>query len=308
MHDLILPAIPFFVISLWLEMWLFRHAAQEHAGLVGYERRDTNTSLTMGAGSVVIGLGWGFIVLAIYAGLYELTPLRIPTDVWWAYVLLFFADDLAFYSYHRISHEVRVFWASHVVHHSSTHFNLSTALRQPWVPLTTLPFWAPLALVGFKPWLIFGMQSVSLIYQYWLHTERIGTLPRAFEFVFNTPSHHRVHHGSQEQYLDKNYGGVLIIWDRLFGTFEGEDERVVYGLTTNIKTHNPVRVAFAEYGAIWHDVRAASSWRDRAGYLFGGPGWTPRGRGRGLAHDVAHDQAEAGLGGLRPHEVVPKRS
>ncbi len=291
MHDLILPAIPFFVLFLGLEWLSFRHAADEDGGLVGYERRDTNTSLRMGAGSVVIGVFWGIVVLAAYAGLYQLTPLRVPTDQWWAYVALFLCDDLAFYWYHRVSHEVRVFWASHVVHHSSTHFNLSTALRQPWVPLTTLPFWAPLALAGFPPWMIFGMQSVSLIYQFGLHTERIGRLPAPIEFLFNTPSHHRVHHGSQEQYLDKNYGGILIVWDRLFGTFAGERERVVYGLTTNIGTYNVLRVAFGEYAAIWRDVRAARSWRERAGYVFGGPGWTPRQRGRGLAHDVAHDHA-----------------
>ena len=289
MHDLILPAIPFFVLFLGLEWLSFRHGAGDHDELVGYERRDTNTSLRMGAGSVVIGVFWGIVVLATYAGLYHLTPLRVPTDQWWAYVALFACDDLAFYWYHRISHEVRVFWASHVVHHSSTHFNLSTALRQPWVPLTTLPFWAPLALLGFAPWMIFGMQSVSLIYQFGLHTERIGRLSAPIEFLFNTPSHHRVHHGSQEQYLDKNYGGILIIWDRLFGTFAGEGERVIYGLTTNIGTYNVFVVAFGEYAAIWNDVRAATTWRERAGYVFGGPGWTPRRRGRGLAHDAARD-------------------
>ena len=286
MHDLILPAIPFFVLFLVLEMLSFRHAQDHDDGLVGYERRDTATSLTMGLGSVFIGAAWGLVVLLLYAGLYELTPLRMPADRWWTYVLLFLADDLAFYWYHRVSHEVRVFWASHVVHHSSQHFNLSTALRQPWVPMTALPFWAPLALLGFAPWMIFGMQSVSLIYQFGLHTERIRTLPRAVEFLFNTPSHHRVHHGANDKYLDRNYGGILIIWDRLFGTFQGEEEPVVYGLTTNIETYNPVKVATHEYAAIVRDVRGTRRWRDRAGYLLGGPGWTPDREGRGLAHEA----------------------
>ena len=299
MHDLILPAIPFFVLFLVLEWLSFRHAGELDEDLIGYDTQDTRTSLEMGLGSVVIGFFWGFIVLAVYAALYELTPLRVPTDQPWAYVALFLADDLAFYWYHRISHEVRVFWASHIAHHSSTHFNLSTALRQPWVPLTTLPFWASLALLGFPPWMIFGMQSVSLIYQFGLHTERIRRLPAPVEYVFNTPSHHRVHHGSQERYLDKNYGGILIIWDRLFGTFADERERVVYGLTTNIDSYNPLVVAFGEYVHIWHDIRATRSWRERMGYVFGGPGWTPQHRGRGLAHDVAHELA---------HDADPVRS
>jgi sterol desaturase/sphingolipid hydroxylase (fatty acid hydroxylase superfamily) len=198
-------------------------------------------------------------------------------------VLLFFLDDLAFYAYHRISHEVRVFWASHVVHHSSQHYNLSTALRQPWVPITAVPFWAPLALLGYQPWMIFAMQSVSLIYQFFLHTERIKRFPKPIEFIFNTPSHHRVHHGTNDLYLDRNYGGMLIIWDRIFGSFEPEDERAVYGLTTNIETFNPVRVAFHEYVAVWHDVRGARGLRNKLGYLFGGPGWRPGDKDRGLA-------------------------
>ena len=152
---------------------------------------------------------------------------------WWTWVILFFADDLAFYWYHRTSHVVRVFWASHVVHHSSEHYNLSTALRQPWVPMTALPFWLPLCLLGYKPWMIVLAQSWNLIYQFGIHTERIGTLPRPIEFIFNTPSHHRVHHGANEIYLDRNYGGILIIWDRLFGSFQGETERVRYGLTNS---------------------------------------------------------------------------
>ena len=257
-------------------------ANEQHAG---YERKDTATSLTMGLGSVFIGAAWGIVVLLFYAGLYELTPLRMPKDEWWTYALLFLADDLAFYWYHRISHEVRVFWASHVVHHSSQHFNLSTALRQPWVPMTALPFWAPLALAGFAPWMIFGMQSVSLIYQFFLHTERVGTLPRPIEFLFNTPSHHRVHHGSDDLYLDRNYAGILIIWDRLFGTFQGEEHPVTYGLTTNLETHNPVKVATHECVEITRDVRAARTRRERLGYLFAGPGWSPEAEGRGLAHE-----------------------
>ena len=122
----------------------------------------------------------------------------------------------------------------HVVHHSSEHYNFSTALRQDWSPFTSIFFWMPGALL-FEPWMIYLAFSWSLLYQFLLHTEAIDRLPRPIEFIFNTPSHHRVHHGSQEQYLDKNYGGILIIWDRMFGSFEPEEERVRYGLTKNIK-------------------------------------------------------------------------
>ena len=273
MVDLIIYAIPAFVVLLAVEAISFQIALRED--LVGYEKLDTTTSLSMGLGNVFINAAWKIVVVAVYAALYELTPLRMAADSPWTYVLLFFADDLAYYAYHRVSHVVRVFWASHVVHHSSQHYNLSTALRQTWTPMTALPFWIPLALVGFAPWMILAAQAVSLSYQFWIHTERIGRLWAPLEFIFNTPSHHRVHHGSNDIYLDRNYGGILIIWDRLFGSFQGEDERVVYGLTKNIETHHPVRVAFHEYAAIVHDVRSATRWRERLGYMFRGPGWKP---------------------------------
>lgn len=204
-----------------------------------------------------------------------MTPLRLPPEAWWSWPILFFADDLAYYWFHRCHHEVRVLWASHVVHHSSRHYNLSTALRQTWTPMTALPFWLPLAFAGFEPWMILLAQSWSLLYQFWLHTERVRRMPRWFEAVFNAPTHHRVHHGSNEQYLDRNHGGILIVWDRLFRSFEPERERVRYGLTKNITTHNPVRVAFHEYAAIWRDVRSARSFGERLGYVFRGPGWRP---------------------------------
>lgn len=275
MFDLILYAAPFFLALLVVEWLTFRHTGDHDGPMLGYEARDTATSLSMGTGNLVINIGWKLVVVAIYSGIYELTPLRIPSDTWWAWVLLFFADDFAYYWFHRISHEVRVFWASHVVHHSSQHYNLSTALRQTWVPMTSFPFWIPLAVIGIKPWMIVLEQSISLTYQFFIHTERVRRLPRPIELIFNTPSHHRAHHGSNAVYLDRNYGGILIVWDRLLGTFQAETEAVRYGLTKNIATHNPARVAFHEYAAIVRDVARARRWRDRLGYMFGGPGWTP---------------------------------
>lgn len=294
MFDLILHAIPFFVLLLAVEWGAYRHLAEDHDE-VGYEAKDTATSLSMGLGNVVINVFWKGAVLVVYAALHQLAPWDLPDAAIWAWVLLFVLEDHCYYWFHRTHHQVRLFWASHVVHHSSQHFNLSTALRQTWTPMTSLPFWLVLPLVGFEPWQVLLAQSWSLVYQFWIHTERIKRMPRWFEAVFNTPSHHRVHHGSNERYLDRNHGGVLIVWDRLYGTFEPESERVRYGLTTNLETHHPVHVAFHEFAAIWRDVRAARSWRDRFGYVLRGPGWSP------APPEDAHDARST----VRVHPDVP---
>ena len=257
MAEILYYAIPFFVLLLVVEALSFRHARDDADDLIGYEANDTRTSLLLGTGNVIINVAWKLVVLAIFVAVYELSPLRLDPGDWWVWVLLFFADDFSYYWFHRISHESRFFWASHVVHHSSTHYNLSTALRQTWVPMTYFPFWLWMPAVGFEPWMVLLAQSWSLIYQFWIHTERVRKLPRFLEVFLNTPSHHRVHHGSNQVYLDRNYGGILIIWDRLFGTWSPEGERVRYGLTKNIDTFNPVRAAFHEYIAMWHDVRRA---------------------------------------------------
>jgi sterol desaturase/sphingolipid hydroxylase (fatty acid hydroxylase superfamily) len=273
--DVILHAIPIYLLCLILEAVSFYVLPNEDKR--GYELRDTRTSITMGLGNVIINIGWKLAVLATYTGIYLLAPIHLPANNPLTWIVLFVADDFAYYWYHRTHHTIRVFWASHVVHHSSQHYNLSTALRQPWTPFSSMLFWLPLAFLGFAPWMIVLQQSINLLYQFFLHTECIGKLWRPIEFVLNTPSHHRVHHGSNNEYLDKNYGGILILWDRLFGTFEPEGERVVYGLTKNIDTFNPVRVATHEYIAIWRDIKAARNWRAIFGHLFRGPGWQPAG-------------------------------
>lgn len=269
----VLYAVPAFLLLTAVEALSYRFAP-DRAGR-GYELRDTGTSLAMGTGSQIIGVPWKLLVVGAYAAVHTAAPLQLsPTD-WWTWVLLFFAEDLAYYWFHRLHHEVRLLWAGHVVHHSSVFFNFSTALRQSWTPMTALPFWLGLALLGIPPWMIFLQQSISLTYQFFLHTERIRRLPRSVEFLFNTPSHHRVHHGANTEYLDRNYGGILIVWDRLFGTFQPERAAVRYGLTKNIDTYHPLWVATHEYRAIWTDVRAAPTWRHRVGYLLGRPGWQP---------------------------------
>ncbi|HEY0699284.1 MAG TPA: sterol desaturase family protein [Micromonospora sp.] len=269
----VLYAVPAFLLLIAIEAVSYRFAPDDDER--GYELRDTATSLTMGAGSQLIGVPWKLVTVAIYAAAWTVAPVQLSPASPVTWLLLFVADDLAYYWFHRLHHEVRLLWAGHVVHHSSVRFNLSTALRQSWTPMTGWPFWLGLALLGIPPWMILLQQSVSLFYQFFLHTERIGVLPRPIELVFNTPSHHRVHHGANAEYLDRNYGGILIVWDRLFGTFEPERAAVRYGLTKNIDTYNPLRVATHEYASIWADVRAATSWRHRLGFLLRRPGWQP---------------------------------
>ncbi|MBF5029181.1 sterol desaturase family protein [Micromonospora sp. ANENR4] len=269
----VLYAVPAFLLLIVIEAVSYRFLPDDDER--GYELRDTTTSLSMGLGSQIIGFPWKLLTVGAFAALWTVAPVHLSPGDWWTWVILFFADDLAYYWFHRSHHEVRVLWASHVVHHSSVYYNFSTALRQSWTPMTSLPFWLALALLGIPPWMIFLQQSVSLLYQFFLHTERIRVLPRPIEWIFNTPSHHRVHHGSNTEYLDRNYGGILIIWDRLFGTFEPERATARYGLTKNIGTYNPLRVATHEFTAIWSDVRRADCWRHRLGYLFGRPGWQP---------------------------------
>jgi sterol desaturase/sphingolipid hydroxylase (fatty acid hydroxylase superfamily) len=280
MLDPTVVAIPMFIGLMTVEAVSFRLAPDD--GLRGYQAKDAATSITMGLGSLVVGAVWGLVALACYGWVADLSPLDLGAvasgPVGWtaalAWALLVVMDDLCYYWFHRLHHEVRVFWAAHVTHHSSQYYNLSTAVRQSWTPMTGLPFYLPVFLLGFQPWQWAVVHGFNLLYQFWIHTERIDRLG-PLEWVLNTPSHHRVHHGTNRQYLDRNYGGILIVFDRLFGTFEPERERVVYGLTTNITSHNPVYVAWHEFAAIARDVRAAGAWRDRAGYVLGHPGWQP---------------------------------
>ena len=181
--------------------------------------------------------------------------------------------DFIYYWNHRFMHESRFLWAIHVVHHSSERYNLSTALRQPVADAfgTFVPYSA-LSLLGIQPPLVATARGINLLYQFWIHTDTIRRLG-PLEKVFNTPSHHRVHHGSNHQYLDRNHGSILIVWDRLFGTFEPEGEPVVYGLTKNINTFNPARIAGREHADMLREVATATTWRERLAYVLRGPGW-----------------------------------
>jgi len=285
MPDLIHYAIPAFVVLLLLEVLV---TSWDHKGL--YEAKDTLSSLAMGLGNVAIGLitkGWIFICFTI---VYSFRWFELEYT-WWTWILLFFAEDFTYYWFHRISHQSRFFWASHVVHHSSQRYNLGTALRQTWTgSFTSFVFWLWLPLVGFPPAMIMTMMAVSLIYQFWIHTETVGKLG-PLEWIFNTPSHHRVHHSSDAYYLDRNHAGILIIWDRLFGTFVEENERPTYGLTKNIDSYNPLVIAFHEWRDLFRDLRSAKSFREVWGYLFKAPGWSPDGS-RKTSEQLRHEWFE----------------
>lgn len=231
----------------------------------------------MGLVSMATMSAWKFVGLLGYSALWAyVAPWHLSPRHWYTWVIALVGVDLLFYGYHRIAHRVRLVWATHQAHHSSRYFNFATALRQKWNNSGELLAWAPLPLLGVPPWMVFTGFSISLVYQFWIHTERITTLPRPIEFVFNTPSHHRVHHGMDPEYLDKNYGGILIIWDRMFGTFQPELFRPRYGLTkAPPDTVNIWTLETFEYVAIARDVRSAVRWRDRLGYIFGPPGWEP---------------------------------
>lgn len=273
MVNLILYAIPAFVILLILEL-VYNNKRNRYK----YVLKDTATSLSMGIGNVLVGFIGGAIVAYFYFLFYEYRIFDLK-NVWWVWILLFFAEDLSYYIFHRTSHEVRYFWASHIVHHSSQHYNLGTALRQTWTSSLsgTFIFYLWLPLIGFHPYWILTMGSISLIYQFWIHTEAINKLPRFIEYIFNTPSHHRVHHGRDPKYLDKNHAGILIIWDRMFGTFQMEEEHPTYGLVHQITTFNPIRVAFDEWINIIKDLSKSSSLKSGLMYVFGPPGYSEDG-------------------------------
>jgi sterol desaturase/sphingolipid hydroxylase (fatty acid hydroxylase superfamily) len=203
-----------------------------------------------------------------------LTPLSIPMNLF-TWVLAFFTADLTYYWMHRIEHERRILWALHSVHHSSNDYNLSISFRLSILEgLIEWIFLIPMILFGFSPFqAIVGLILVAQ-FQTWIHTERIGKLGW-LDKIFNTPSVHRVHHGSNKKYLDKNYGGVLIIWDRVFGTYQKEEEKVIYGLTKDINTNNPLLINFIEFKSIIKDLKKCKSWKDRFKIIFGNLSWKP---------------------------------
>jgi len=274
--DILMWAIPGFIILVLAEIIYGRVT-----GKTSYEPRDTFTSLFMGTGSNAAGILLGGIAFLYLSWLSQFALFDIGW-AWWAWPAAFVLDDFAYYWAHRGGHRIRWWWAAHVIHHSSQHYNLSTALRQTWTGVFTLQFIAIsswLVLMGFPLGMIAFVKAMNLIYQFWFHTEAIRRFPPWIEAVMNTPSHHRVHHSTNPEYLDANYAGVFIVWDRMFGTFvpERDDEPCRYGIVKNLGTFNPVTVAFHEWFGMVRDVLSARSIGDAVRFVLAPPGWTPDG-------------------------------
>jgi sterol desaturase/sphingolipid hydroxylase (fatty acid hydroxylase superfamily) len=286
-------AVPAFILLILLEMvWARRNAPEK------YEPKDTLSSLSFGLGNSVVGLFAGGAIFASMLWVYQFRLATIPWT-WWAWIACFVLDDLAYYWFHRTAHRVRWFWASHVNHHSSQHYNLSTALRQTWTGWLALSFIfrLPLMLVGFHPLMVAFCGGLNLIYQFWFHTEAIKRFPRWFEAVMNTPSHHRVHHATNPRYLDSNYAGVFIIWDRMFGSVvaEVDDEPIRYGIVKQLGTFNLLYSVFHEWIGIAKDVWNAP-WKHKLSYMIREPGWS---------HDGSRDTSDTIKARWREREGLP---
>ena len=275
-------AVPGFIILVLAEM-LVAWARNKQR----YEPKDTLTSLSLGLGSTVAGALVGGMAYAIAVWVAQFAVFQIGY-AWYWFVICFVIDDLAYYAFHRSAHRVRWFWASHVIHHSSQHYNLSTALRQTWTGFFSLGFLfrLPLFLIGFPPAMVFFVAGINLIYQFWIHTEIVDRMPRWFEAIMNTPSHHRVHHATNPRYLDSNYAGVFIIWDKMFGSYvaERDDDRPRYGIVKQLGSFNLLWAAFHEWIGIAKDVWAAPGMRAKIGYIAMPPGWS---------HDGSRETSES---------------
>lgn len=268
---IILGAVPFFLLLIGLEMWVLHRQAKPDT----YRLNDTITNLNIGIGNQVFNLFFQIILLGAFSLIYSRYAFwELPQNAG-TILLCILGFDFLFYWAHRWSHELNFWWGSHVVHHSSEEYNLSVALRQSWFHnLLAFGIFLPLPLLGFNPTVFFIAGSAHTLYQFWIHTKAIDKMPSWFEAIFNTPSHHRVHHGTNPKYIDKNHAGVFIIWDRLFGTFQSEEEEVVYGITTPLESWNPIWANFHYYIEM---IRAARQmkWADKLRLIVARPGWRP---------------------------------
>lgn len=265
---ILLNAVPAFILLSAIEIVFIR---KEYPGLLF--KKEVKQSFYLGVGFLTISALTKGLAVYVFSMIYEYRFFTLPIKFWYVWVLLLTMEDFTFYWFHRLSHTVRVLWASHQLHHSSEIYTLTSTFRETWTGTFagTFLFWGWMPLFGVEPATILFMKSVSMIYQFWLHTEKIQKMPRWFEFFFNTPSHHRVHHGSNEEYVDTNYGGILIIWDRLFGSFKNESKKPVYGLCKKINSNNVFKIAFNEWIHIIQDLKQVHKWKDIQKVFFNRP-------------------------------------
>ena len=264
--DIIVYAAPFMFFFVLMEYIVSR---VQNRNL--YEGKEMLGSTLVGLGNVAIGFFIKTTLFYLFILVYNLLPWRMELR-WWTFIPCYIILDFCSYWAHRISHHVRVLWGTHVTHHSGEHYNLTVSFRLSWVQYVKIIFFLPVALAGFHPVIIFITNQVAVLFQFWVHTEYIRTLHPIVEYVFATPSNHRVHHGSQEKYINKNFGATFIIWDRLFGTYQAEEEKVVYGITHDIeRKYDPIHINFHEYVDILRDLKETNTWRERLFFIFGDP-------------------------------------
>ncbi len=264
--DIIIWAAPIMFFFVLLE-WFISYRQNRHL----YEKKETIGSIFVGIGNVIIATILKLGLLAILIWVYNLVPWRFHFS-WWYFVPCYVLFDLCSYWAHRISHHQRFWWATHVVHHTGENYNLTVSFRLSWMQHLKLIFFLPVSFIGFHPAIIFTVNQIAVLFQFWVHTEYIRKLHPAIEYVFATPSNHRVHHGSQPKYINKNFGATFIFWDRMFGTFQPEEEQVNYGVTHPLKNKsNPVYINFHEYVDMWNDMRKAKGWKMKLFFLFGDP-------------------------------------
>ena len=266
----IVLSIPIFFILIGVELVVERFS---HRKL--YRLPDAISNLSCGITSQLSGLFMRVLAVGVYEVVYSNFAIFSLERSWYYWLGLFLLTDLAYYWAHRMSHEINLFWGGHIVHHQSEEYNLSVALRQSSFQVVwTFAFSLPIALVGFSTVDFILVAAFNTLYQFWIHTEAINKMGW-FEYVFNTPSHHRVHHGRNPKYIDKNHAGSLIIWDKMFGTFQAEEERPTYGITKPIQSWNAIWANFSHYNTMVHEMKMITSWRDKFKYMFNKPGWLP---------------------------------
>ena len=270
--NIILNAIPAFIILAIAESIAL---TMEHKN--PETKKNVMASLTIGIIYLMTTFFSKGLLLFVSTIVYEYRFFHIEHFGWWIWGLCFLGEDFSYYWYHRASHSIRFLWANHSVHHSSETYNFLTTFRQGWFSSLngSILFWLWMPLFGFTPEMILYAKSVSTIYQFFLHTETIKKMPAWFEYIFNTPSHHRVHHSSDAEYLDKNHGGSLIIFDRIFGTYKVETFAPHYGLTTKMDSYNPFYITFSGWMNIFNDLKKAKGFRNKLMCFFAAPRWKP---------------------------------